>query len=269
MRGTALCCALLLCGGGCSLFLSTSDLTGEEAPDGGPATDGSFDAPATVDDGGRTDTGPASEGGGAFCATLSPAPKHCADFDDGNLLGFFDEVLRDPSNGTTTVVAENGGVRAAIDAAGSCSYARLTKTLPTSGQGMRVRFKVKPNAPWPKDQIFFFLNLEDGLNDCGFLVHLGEAGGAADLHVQWGNPEQNGGAGFLEAPKVGEWSEIGIDFANVTTPTADVTVNGKPVVTSETFPQCAFGSSVYVAMGFHCSSGTAEVQYDDLVIDYP
>ena len=267
MRGTALCCALLVCGG-CSLFLSTNDLAGD-APDGGGPIDASADGPPTVVSDGGTDTGPSNDAAVSFCKSLSPAPKHCADFDDGNLIGVFDKVVRDPS-ATTTVVAESGGVRAAINGADGCTYAALAKTVPASGQGMRIRFKVKPTASsWPKDLIYFFMNLEDGLNDCGFLLHLGENGDYAWLHPQWGNPEQNDSTDFLAVPKVGEWSEIGIDFAAVSTPTISITVNGKPAITSKAYGQCTFGSGVYVAMGFHCASGTGEVQYDDLVIDYP
>jgi hypothetical protein len=258
----ALCCALLVCGG-CSLFLSTSDLSEPEPADGG-ATDG---PPPVVDEAGRDSTPPV-EAGGPFCKSLSPTPKHCVDFDDGNLLAFFDEVHREPSTTTTTVVAEEGGVRAAIANADGCSYARLTKTLPTPGPGMRIRFKLMPVAPWPRDQIFFFLNLEDGAGDCGLLLHLGEQGTGGDLHIQWGDPEQNDTVGWVELPKVGEWSEIGLELGDANPPTATVTVNGKKAM-SQSFPQCTFGTGVYVAMGFHCASGTAAVRYDDLVIDYP
>lgn len=266
MRGTALCCALLLCGG-CSLFLSTSDLA-NDTPDGGGPIDAAVDGPPVVVGDGGIDTGTSAEAGGPFCQSLSPAPKLCADFDDNNLLSIFDDVLREPST-TTTVVAEEGGVRAAIDGATGCAYARLAKTIQTNGAGMRIRFKMKPSAPWVNDEIHFILNLEQGAKDCGFFLHLGDGAGSAQLHVQWGSPEQNDGVGWAVLPKVGEWNEIAIELGTTDPPTVAIAVNGKPSLPATPFSQCSFGSRVYVGMGFHCSSGTAEARYDDLVIDYP
>jgi hypothetical protein len=258
----ALCFALLVCGG-CSLFLSTSDLSDANGTDAG-ATDG---PPPVVDEAGR-DSAPAGDAGGRFCQSLSPAPKHCADFDDGNLLSFFDDVQREPTPTTASVAPDEGGVRAAIANADGCSYARLTKTVPSSGAGMRIRFNVMPVAPWPKDQIFFFLKLEDGAGECGFLLHLDGEGAGGQLHVQWGDPEQDDGVDWTELPKVGAWSEMGIELAAANPPTVTVSVDGKKAM-SQAFPQCTFGTGVYVAMGLHCASGTAAVRYDDVVIDYP
>lgn len=246
-------------------MLSTSDLA-DEAP-----LDASVDAPSSAE--GGADVSPESSGGGdarvPFCQSLSPAPKHCVDFDDGNLLGFFDQVVRDPPNATTTLVADDGAARVAIDGADGCAYARLTRTVPAPGRGMRVRFKVKPSASWAKDKIYFFMNLEGGQGDCGLLLHLGDFGSSAQLHVQWGNPEQNDFNPWTEIPKVGEWSEIGIELAATDPPTVAATVNGMKAMSSKALSQCSFGSGVYVGMGFHCAAGTAEVRYDDLVIDYP
>jgi hypothetical protein len=266
MRGVALCCAGLALAG-CSLLLSTSDLNEQSSPDGGgptPTTDAGADAPANTDAAGDAPVG-TPDGGGPFCKSLSPAPKYCADFDDGNVLAFFDGAHRDPMS-TTNIVADNGAARIAMANATGCTYARLEKTLPASAAGMKVRFRVRPTAPFTEDEIFANLFIGEGDVGCALLLHVDPNGGS--LQVQYGNPQMDDGYDWAVAPKVGEWSDVSIDLAASTIPTVTIRVNGQPAM-AKTLSQCSFGAETWLALGLHCASGTAELRYDDVVVDYP
>lgn len=106
MRGIALCCAAIGLAG-CSLLLSTSELN---EPGAAPAEAGT-PSPAEGGADGSSSSGDASSDGASgrrFCETLSPAPKHCSDFDkagDAVNAGWNDVAIDPPSVGSVTLDA--------------------------------------------------------------------------------------------------------------------------------------------------------------------
>jgi hypothetical protein len=263
-------CFAAVASAGCSLLLSTSDLT-EPGPDGGtPSPTGE----AGADGGGDATTdGPlvSPDGSVRFCQTLSPAPKFCADFDG---TGAVDEgwdgtvIAPDDTVGSITRDAlgrDRSSALAKLTDPVSCSYARLAKTFPTSGFGMRVSFSFRPSSPWTTDAIISLFNAEGDTADCGILYHFHP--GLAQLHLQYGTPEANDMFEWDGAPALDAWSTIDttIDTNGILT----IVLNGKKVLTRALPEGCKPGPEVYVAPGFHCEQDVHEARYDDVVVDYP
>jgi hypothetical protein len=272
MRRTALC-FVAIASAGCSLLLSTSDLSEEARPDAGasPAGEAGADAPTTPAGDAGSDAlavDAADASGLRFCESLVPAPKFCADFDGtGPVTESWDTAIIDPAAAGSLARDPLGRDRASLlaklVAPQSCSYVRPAKTFPTNGLGLRVAFAFRPSSPWIGDAVFSLMSAEGG--DCGILFHFDGAG--ARTHFQYGNPEQDVFYDWDGAPKVDVWSRIeaAIDKSGALTVKL-----GDDVVFSQSLPlACTPGSEIYVAPGFHCEGDAHEARYDDVIVDYP
>lgn len=265
----ALSC-VTLASAGCSLLLSTSDLSEQAggADGGGPpiVTEAGIDASAPSDGGTDALVIP-PDANARFCETLSPAPKFCADFDGtGPVHEGWGNVLIDPDNVGVVVRDALGRDRssllAKLTAPQACSYARPTKTFPTTGFGLRVSFSFRPSSPWTNDAVFSLMNAEEG--DCGVLFHFD--GVTARVHFQYG-ADANDFFDWNAAPKLDAWSKIesAIDLdGNLT-----IALDGKTVFTQLLPELCKPGTEVYFAPGFHCENAVHEARYDDVIVDYP
>lgn len=265
MRGFALFCACLALAG-CSLFLSTSDYagadpTGVATPDASEASDAP--APPPADEGGLADGNRPDAPGDAFCASLNPKPKFCADFESAAVSDGWDTVFIDPDAVGAVTKTPTGGLSTKITGSTGCSYARVEKKLPVSGAGVRVAFAMKPIVPFDADRIFFFARLNGGAG-CAILFHVSPTD--AHLHEQYGAPEQNDIWAWDRHPAIGTWTNIGVDFQ---TNAIAIDVDGMPASTHALSDGCAYGNQLIVGFGFHCAAGSFEMQYDNIVVDYP
>jgi hypothetical protein len=266
-------CLVAVASAGCSLLLSTSDLT-EAGPDGGtgPSPTGEAGADGATSGDATTDAPVVSPDGSArFCETLSPAPKFCADFDGtGAVHEGWDTTVISPDDTVGSLARDALGrdrssLVAKLTAPQSCSYARVAKTFPTSGFGMRVSFAFRPASPWTTDSIISLFNAEGDNADCGILYHFEV--GLARVHLQYGNPEANDMFEWDGAPALDAWSTIDttIDPNGILT----IVLNGKKVLTLDLPAGCTPGNEVYIAPGFHCEQEVHEARYDDVIVDYP
>jgi hypothetical protein len=236
-----------------------------------------FSVPADGTTGDVDDAGGA-DGDGAvstYCASLSPAPNLCVDFDTGAPLETgFDLVDLSPVGATTSAVLDplafsgRSSVKLSLTDAPSCSYVRLRKYFASGGQELRVRFRMRPSAPWPGGQIFAHVIIGDAVR-CRFLPRLRSAGATAALQVQWGEPSQDALHEWSVAPALDAWSAIAIDVIDAAgTPRVEVRMDDVTVLVVDV-PQCVFGGEAHVGIGLYCASDTFEVRYDDIVVYHP
>jgi hypothetical protein len=269
MRGTALSCVALL-SGGCSLLLSTSDFS-EDATDAGAPVEASSpaDAPSLLETSTDAPVVPPDGGGPRFCASLSPAPKFCADFDgEGAVDEGWNGLTIDPTSAGTVTRDPLGRDRSSLlvklTAPKECSYVRPGKSFVTTGKGMRISFSFRPSSPWDSDAIFAFIKLESPQGGCSILHHL-ESATSANLHFQYG--VENDLYAWNAVPKLDTWSRVETSFGS--DGSISIKVDGVDALTRGLDPACTFGDSVYVALGFHCEDAVHEARFDDVVIDYP
>lgn len=157
----------LASGAGCTLLTSTDGLSGTETvPDGG-AADSASDAAAT-------ETGPVADAGadsdadaavGPYCASLSPPPKFCADFDMGVLTDY-----GSPSNGATfdsaVFKSPSRSLLCTVSGGAVDRYSQLDKAFGESPSSYEVSFDI-------------FVDTYDASRDVELVgVHLSQGGGA-------------------------------------------------------------------------------------------
>jgi hypothetical protein len=274
MRGIALCCASVVLAG-CSLLLSTSDLSEPGTPDAAPSSEAGLDAPGSAD---SSSDGTAIDAPGVrFCASLSPPPKFCADFDGpgASVDDGWDDVEVEPPSGTSVTLDPMGRAGASalmtVDDNLGCAYSRLGKTFFTNGKGARFSFSYRPTGV-TDDSIFAFWDLRGDGADCGIFFRLettdGQTVSAAATHFQYDNGMRDDIFEWISAPKLGVWSKIEAEIASDGSSIA-VILDGDPV-SRQTIPAgCTFGSTSYFAPGFHCEDRAHEARFDDVVVDYP
>jgi hypothetical protein len=261
-----------LASAGCSLLLSTSDLSEQAVPDSGtppPGAEAGADGADTAD--ARTDAVVVPRDGSARCCeTLSPPPKFCADFDgNGAVDEGWDDVTIAPENvgalSRDALARDRSSLLVKLTAPQSCSYVRPAKTFPSSGFGLRVSFSFRPSSPWTTDAIFALLGAAGQGADCAMLFHFDE--GKASLHLQYGSPPVDETFVWDGAPPLDVWSTI----ETTIDPAGDLTIalGGKKVLTLPLPDGCKAGPEVYFAPGFHCEQTAHEARYDDVVVDYP
>jgi len=271
-------CVLIL-GSGCSLIYS-SDLDGARTS-------------ATVADGGNSresgastssSSGEAGADGGAGqdpptrgCASYSPAPNFCDDFDvSQNSVGLgWDNVNQEGGPivlDGTTFWSGTHAAKVSLATSKSCQYTRLERVLAPAGRDrFETRFMMRPARPWSSNATPLALNIEQKSSgtECQPLLSTTKDGkggiSGTDFNVQTKGGATNDDHDLTGVPPVDDWSEVvvafqtngghGLDFA--------VTVGG--ATDRFTFAECPSSwDAVRLNVGFHCDSGSNVVDYDDV-----
>lgn len=246
---------------GCTLFTSLGGLSGDPGPLADASADaGASDAPAEAND--------AADASGPFCQTLSPAPRLCADFEDGVLTGFFDVVRSEPPARVVELEPQPNGslsVRAVVgEGAGGCAYADLRLTEKRTIRELHVSFALR-NGDRDGGAVGSEFQRVLRVDPCGIMLEAN----AADAHVQTSD-----GSFSLGKPIVpGVWTRVGLDLIATDDgkTTLDVTLDGQPARVRATLATCDIASwtEYSLSVGFFCTpvSDPRELAFDDVVLD--
>ena len=240
---------------------------GADGADGGPDATSAADA-GTVDAG--TDAGP----GG--CAAY-PDVKFCDDFDTKlNVSDGWDELSTD--QGATVLfdsVAYSAPLsfRATLENSPDCRYGRLEKRWTGVGtKRVRASFRIRPEGPWKGGVGYAFF----GTTGCSIVMGLDEDAPtvSANINAQYvaDSVLKNDVRDLDGAPYPDEWTDV---IYELTPSDGHAKLNVKFVhpdgeVTDKThdLPQCKLAGEVELDLGYHCSSGTHAIRYDDVRLDW-
>lgn len=197
------------------LACSSDDGAAEGAPDGGFGGQGDAmtDAPSSGADGSTSSGGP--DAAGPFCATLTPKPSLCEDFDDGTPPTDGDTQI-DPGgsvavDGALARSAPNGLKVVSAPASGAFTNALLR--VPVDGPATPTRFKVgfsyRAEVAPPTQGVFVlvraFLSAEHQIT-----IELASADGAVVREIDVGGVYASTKLGKLPAAKT--WIRYELDF---------------------------------------------------------
>lgn len=218
-----------------------------------------------------------ADAGASGCAAY-PTAKFCDDFDDkdrdvsdrwdglsldGTARGLYDSVA----------YSEPRSFRAILTDAPDCSYARLEKKWTGVGKNrVRASFRVRPQGPWKGSVGYAFL----GTGGCSIVMGLAEDAPtmSANINAQYlaGAQLQNDVRDVDGAPYAEEWTDV---IYELTPSDGHAKLNVKFVhpdgdVTDKThdLPQCKLDGELELDLGYHCSSGTHVIRYDDVRVDW-
>lgn len=282
-RGVSLAVVAALAG--CSLVYSSELNDARMLPAGPDSADGG----TPREEGGAdpvSDAADAGDGAGAArgCAAMKPAPRYCRDFDDGAPLdadGW--ETHIDPAGkqlletDTTSAYSPPGSLHVGLRGAPDCSYARIVRAFPGVSDRVDMRVRVRPAAPWSDSDGIMITHFDDDSSQrCAAILYAVDENGdgrmdRAQVNVQ--TTGDNDVRNLQGVAQVDEWTEVGL----VATPAAGGGVSmvfsfraedGSYAETTHVFQQCTLAGTMRAKIGFHCESGTADVRYDDLRVDW-
>lgn len=251
----------------CSLVYS-SDLDAARRPQPADA------AVAATADASAIDAG--SDGGPSGCAAY-PAAKFCDDFDHKlNVADGWDDLSIDPTaSGLFDSVAFSAprSFRATLENAPDCRYGRLEKRWKGVGtKRIRASFRVRPEGPWKGSAGYAFF----GITSCSVVMGLGEDAPSvsANINAQYldGSTLENDVRDLDGAPYPDEWTDVFYEFVAVDGH-AKLTVGfvhpgGEVTDKTHDLPQCKLVGDLELDLGYHCSSGTHAIRYDDVRVDW-
>jgi hypothetical protein len=247
----------------CGLTADFSGLQGgaRDAGDLGEAGDAALDV-----DGGSPDAG--------FCASRVPAPKLCADFDEGKPLDF-GWTLLDTSAGQTTRVDSTalsppGSFLSAIAPVNGTSSARLQESLPVLASRVHIEFAMllAPGDPGPFELCALHEVTGDGQT---YGIFYKEEQGK--LLVYMDTVDADGGKTQaiypLGAPS-SSWMNVVIDIKVGDQGSVSVTQDGVMLVNSiNVATSTQTRAQLYVELGFYAfASATASAHFDNVVVDW-
>jgi hypothetical protein len=237
----------------------------------------SFDAaapPAPSADGGALDA-EVADAGSSGCSRLSPQPKHCWDFDRGDLReGWSGQEINLEAGAfeldDAVAVSSPFSARVLVKPSPpACSYLKVSRSVAAAVDRALLAFHVR-------------LGSADGTNASGAaaaLLDLKSGPQQVALYVVVGRNEsqimeQVGGVSIshsFELLPIGQWRHLELAFRAPSS--VALRVGGKSAVTFEL--SVAFAStitSLEASVGAHClaagSTEPTEIRFDDVVLDY-
>ena len=268
--------ALLAAGFGalaaCGLTADFSGLQGGTRDAGGAS--GAVDAsPADGGAAAALDAGSDAATDAHFCASRSPAPQLCADFDEGMPVDTGWAPVDTSPHATVKVdsigFSPPGSMLSAITPADVPAIARLRAPVPLKAASVHVEFELLlPTGGGPFELCAIHETAPDG-TDYG-LFYKEEQG---RLLVYVGTLEGDGGLDQfvypLGAPPA-QWLHVAIDFGLGDPGTVTVKHDGATVINASIPTATAGASALFVALGFYSANGaTARADFDDVVVDWP
>jgi hypothetical protein len=269
-RGVVLVAALVV--GGCSLLVDIGGYAGG----GGAATDAAPQVDAPTSEAGTT-----IDGGDAaprpFCASQSPAPFFCVDFDDGRPVTSAWEGTIETSGlleADPLAVSPTRSMRALLkEPGGACEVGAFGwRTVP--GIDMHVRFAVRlgdvAGTGGFAGASISELDVVKDTNTCKFFFIPDGAGRAVVQRQRFAPAFSATDSPMTLAPRLGAWSVVD-EYVSATSAggpaTLRIVVDGKEALVS-TFPECPV-AGMSANFGVYSCSGTSEARYDDVTIEIP
>ena len=271
----------------CSVLTNFDDLTNDRATtvivaEGGPgadaiASDAATDGLATMDGSApdaRVMTAP-------FCASLSPQPFFCVDFDDGNLALPFDQSM--------TI---NGGLNVIDDAASSSPPFSLLSTVPptsagvyptsylgtakTTGNahGVHLAFDVRVDqADTAHGTPIAYFSLAQGSTKTDFRIAIGSAA-VGDITIVEELVGFDGGTQYLghhSTPKsLAQWTHVDVALAVSPSPVLSMKVDADMIFDGESMSSTWSTGAPYLAIGTWYPGPPAigwKIHYDNVTYD--
>jgi hypothetical protein len=237
----------------------------------GSSADAASPADAKPPLGGGGDAADAATG---FCASLSHAPRLCADFDEGLPVDTGWTALDVSPNASVKADAvyfsPPGSIVSAIAPPDAPASARLREAVPLQTTQLHVEFEMLlPSGGGPFELCAIHETAPSGMEyglfykeeQGSLLVYIGTVGADGGL-TQYVYP--------LGVPPA-KWMHVAIDFGIGDTGSIVVQHDGA-VVLSETGIQTATAGTtqLFVALGLDSpSAATAHVNFDNVVVDWP
>jgi hypothetical protein len=233
-----------------------------------------------VEDAGAAEAPPEGEasddGSSGFCASLSPKPRLCADFDEGLPVGAGWTTV-DVSQGQTVSVdpsvsySPTASLLSAVSPMGTgYESGRLEESLPVLASHVHAEFKVLlPGGGGP----FELFSLQQITPDGSYYgLYYKEEGGKLVAYVSalGSDGMMHGKVYPLGAPPV-TWLHVEIDMDISDTGTLVVKHDGAAVVNAVNLPTSTpTRAQLASEIGFFSPNpATAQVHFDDVVIDWP
>jgi hypothetical protein len=268
---------------GCFNFGSVSGGTADGGPDSG-----------NVPEGGGGEGGGGVDGGGSFCASLSPTPTFCDDFDEATSPTGWDQIIQ--NNGAVTVdsllaFSKPGSMLAETSAAvgGQQTEADVLKQFASlQGKAIQISASFEMNVqtwdPSSSGQILafeiIFKNSSSTFNQIVLnLNSLGASGVSAQI-AENAQGADGGEAGYNSYPlsthpPTKTWTKVEVDLV-IASPTSaasnviTVKLDGATQLSQQALQVPLQGGSPWVHMGIGyvaTPAGAWAVRFDDLVVD--
>lgn len=215
------------------------------------------------------------------CASVTPTPKFCRDFDDGlSLDATWGTVNRDDGNSVidkTTFFSAPAAAKVTLAATSGCKYSRLEQAFEGIGpKRVTIALRMRPVQPWTNGLSPLVFSVSDRPTKyCAALLYLRSSGGVIDssqINVQSQTNMNN--VQELKGAALGDtWNDVEMTFApraggGATFTSTFTPDNGVPAKTTLDFPECLPWKAASIEVGFHCGYGTATAYYDDVRVDW-
>ncbi len=253
---------------GCLLTTSLDGLSGTPSQDGGSSVDASSSDSAPPD---TVDGGDGAGEARAFCASQSPPPVFCVDFDDGRLDEVFSGLRRtagDVRIDGASFVSPPSSMISELDVSDGCHYADAYQALPV---GLReIHYELSVLFPLQKKDVIFASLEHEAPNrekGCHELVSLGVTD---QLNVQRreGSSVIDDLHELTKAIPLGRWTRIAIDVVEKGgVPNVSVRVDGEVALPELALPECGLGGRSGISVGIYCASGKYTARFDDIKVD--
>ncbi len=279
---------VVVCAAACGAWIGCFDFG--SVSNGTPTNDSGTDTSTSGDGGGASEAA-----AGSFCASVTPTPTFCNDFDESNAQGAWDQIFVDPGCAvtidTTMPFAGAGSMLAqtptadagvALEADGikqftafqdkaikiSVSFEMNVLAFDPSGTGQIIAFEIIfKNSPQTYNQIVMNLN------------SLGAGAGVTAQIAENATGPDGGASGynsypFNAHPPTNTWTKVDVDLV-IPSPNAatsnviSVTVDGTPQITQQALGLPLQGGSPYAHLGIgyvHVPAGPWKVEYDNFVV---
>lgn len=240
----------------------------------------SGDATPGADAGGDTATQDAADGAAlAYCASLSPAPTFCADFDDGGLVSGWEKHAEGPGGfsafDTTTFRSPPRSLHlgfAATDA--SCLYETFEHSFDLATAKLTLAFDVLTGTSGSFAGAS--LAVVDVVSGTGGATHnvfyVDSSGNESTLHEQLvggdASPPDSFHAFSIIGP--GAWTRVSVTI-DFTSTTWEVSVGGDTKTGALAYAVGAPPRRAVLKLGIPCfgPGGAVEARYDDVTFDTP
>lgn len=249
---------------------------GDDAPSAPGGTDAGVEAAAPIDAGtdapadvGADTAVDVDAGPKGYCASLTPAPTFCEDFDQGTMFPpkRWDSAIDNGADGQIVATGKSmpNAYRSTVPQVNGYANSLLRTSVAATGTKLSVAFDynsaVTIGGPFPNAKIIARVFLS---NDHSFTIELpdGVSGPALVEHVTGSLPTTTP---FVPAPPEGTWTRIALDF-DTQTRKVNLTIGGKAALTNASFTSSASGA-FGLNLGLSADTLAYVAEYDNVVID--
>lgn len=260
---------------GCSLLVATDGLTtSSSTADAGPVTtDGGADASRNE---GGPDAAPDGDSGPPppFCASRSPQPTFCADFDTGTLSPPTFEVAGAPTLDTALFTSPSRSLACVIESGATERYCSVSHDFGTTPSSVAVAFQARLDELDPSRgvEMATFRMEKVGGGSCNV--------GAAVRDGQWVFDqycENGGGAALLNkttqstiVAAVAGWNSVSFTVSFVAPRVLSMTIDGKRAIDGIPLDPAMVAGRGAIKIGLvyvQVAAGRARAHIDDLTVD--